>query len=45
MYIRFVKIGQKLAVVSKIPYAHIWSYSPNMIDFGPLLQNLTAKIF
>ena len=22
-------------VMSKILYAHIWAYAPNMIDFGP----------
>ena len=42
MYISFyqnwIKIGW---VMSTILYAHIWAYAPNMIDFGPLIGQIS----
>ena len=29
--------------MSKILYAHVWAYAPNMIDFGPLYQYFWMK--
>ena len=38
LYQNRIKIGR---VMSKILYAHIWTYAANIIDFGPLIGQIS----
>ena len=38
LYRNRIKIGR---VMSKILYAHIWTYAANIIDFGPLIGQIS----
>ena len=38
LYRNRIKIGR---VMSKILYANIWTYAANIIDFGPLIDQIS----